>query len=243
MPIKAVLFDMFDTLMLIERDHAFYSPSLMRMYRYLNKNGMDVPFEKFNAVYIEARDRLYAKADLNFEEPHFNVRVSETLRSLGYNHDVSSSIVVEATGEFCEEFMTYVRIDENAQAMLKDLYGKYKLGIISNFAIPECVFKLLKTHGLDRLFEVIVVSAAVNKRKPSPEIFESTLKALGVSTAETVFVGDTIDADIEGAKAVGMRAIYIERRLQRESEKGCPDQTIKSLSELSLALERWENKR
>src|SRR4030066_629651 len=103
MPIKAVLFDMFDTLMLIEKNHEFYSPSLMRMYRYLKSNGIDVSFEKFDAAYIEVRDRLYAKADLNFEEPHFNVRVSETLKSLGYNYDVSNTMVTEATGEFCAE--------------------------------------------------------------------------------------------------------------------------------------------
>ena len=134
--------------------------------------------------------------------------------------------------------MKYVRIDQNAKAMLEELHGKYKLGIISNFAIPECVFKLLKADHLDELFDVVVVSAAVNKRKPSPEIFQSTLKALGVSASETVFVGDTIDADVEGPKAVGMKAIYIERREQKASEKFCPDQTIKSLRELPLALER-----
>jgi putative hydrolase of the HAD superfamily len=238
MPIKAVLFDMFDTLMLIEKNHEFYSPSLMRMYKYLNRNGIDVSFDKFNAAYIKVRDELYAKADLNFEEPHFNVRVAETLQSLGYNYDVSSSIVTEATSEFCEEFMTYVRIDENAEEMLKELHGKYKLGIISNFAIPECVLKLLKAHRLDKLFDVVVVSGAVNKRKPSPEIFHSTLKTLGVSASETVFVGDTIDADVEGAKAVGIKAVYIERRVQKESQKFCPDQTIKSLSELPSVLER-----
>jgi putative hydrolase of the HAD superfamily len=237
MPIKAVLFDMFDTLMLIEKNHEFYSPSLMRMYRYLNKNGIDVPFDKFNITYIEVRDALYAKADLNFEEPHFNVRVSETLKNLGYNYDVSSPLVTEATGEFCEEFMKYVRIDEKAEAMLKGLHGRYKLGIISNFAIPECVLKLLKVNNLNGLFDVVVVSAAVNKRKPSPEIFQNTLKALGVSASETVFVGDTIDADIEGPKTVGMKTIYIERRAQ-EIDKFVPDQTIKSLSELPLALER-----
>lgn len=236
MLIKAVLFDMFDTLMLIEKNHEFYSPSLMRMYNYLHKNGIDVTFDKFNAAYIEARDCLYAKADLNWEEPHFNVRVSEALNSLGYNYDVSSPLVAAATGEFCEEFMKYVRIDENAKAMLKGLHGKYKLGIISNFAIPECVLKLLKAAGIDMLFDVIVVSAAVNKRKPSPEIFTGALKMLGVSAAESVFVGDTIDADIEGPKAVGMNTIYIERRVQKASEKFCPDQTIKSLSELPLAL-------
>ena len=45
MPIKAVLFDMFDTLMLIRKNHDFYSPSLMRMYKYLNKNGINVPLK------------------------------------------------------------------------------------------------------------------------------------------------------------------------------------------------------
>jgi putative hydrolase of the HAD superfamily len=237
MPIKAVLFDMFDTLMLIEKNHEFYSPSLMRMYRYLSKNGVNVPFEKFYAAYIEARDRILAKADENFEEPHFNVRVFETLKKLGYNHDVSSPIVAAATNEFCEEFMTYVHIDENAKAMLTSLHGKYKLGIVSNFAIPECVFKLLKASSLDSFFDVVVVSAAINKRKPSPEIFETALKTLGVSAAEAVFVGDTMDADIEGAKAAGMRAIYVERRVQKESEKCSPDQTVKSLSELPRRLQ------
>ena len=237
MPIKAVLFDMFDTLMMIRKNNEFYSPSLMRMYRYLNKNGVNVSFDIFQKAYIKTRDELYAKADVNLEEPHFNVRVSETLKSLGYNYDVSSPIVAAATAEFCEEFMTFVYLDENTEKLLRTLHGKYKLGIISNFAIPECVDKLLKTHGLDKLFDAIVVSGAVNKRKPSPEVFKRTLKALGVSASETVFVGDTLDADIEGAKAVGMKAVYIERRIEKV-EQVRPDQTIKSLSELPMVLER-----
>jgi putative hydrolase of the HAD superfamily len=235
MPIKAVLFDMFDTLMLIEKNHEFYSPSLMRLYRFLNKNGINVPFEEFNAAYVKARDCLYAKADLNFEEPHFNVRISEALKNLGYKCAISNPLVIEATEEFCEEFMKYVRIDENALEMLNALHGKYKLGIISNFAIPECVLKLLKINNLNEFFDVVVISAAVNKRKPCPEIFNKTLKMLGVDASETTFVGDTVDADIEGAKAVGMRAIFIERRIQK-FDKVCPDQTIRSLSELPSAL-------
>jgi putative hydrolase of the HAD superfamily len=239
MPIKAILFDMFDTLMLIEKNHEFYSPSLIRMYNYLHKNGIDIPFDKFNEVYIKVRDALFVEADLNWEEPHFNVRVSQTLKNLGYDYDVTSPIVTAATNEFCEEFMKYVRIDQNAKTMLEKLHGKYKLGIVSNFAIPECVLKLLKADGLDGLFNAIVVSGAVNKRKPSPEIFKGALKMLDVSASETVFVGDTIDADVEGPKAVGMKVIYIERRVQKKSEKFSPDHTIKSLNELPLVLERY----
>jgi putative hydrolase of the HAD superfamily len=234
---KVVLFDMFDTLMLIEKNHEFYNPSLIRMYRFLLSKDITTTFEKFNYTYIRVRDDLYAKADLNLEEPHFNVRISETLKSLGYKFEASDPIVAEATDEFCEEFMKYVHIDKEAKKMLQMIHGKYKLGIISNFAIPECVLKLLKKSEIEKLFDVIVVSGAVNKRKPSEEIFKSTLKLMNVSPSETVFVGDTIDADIEGAKAVGIKAIYIERREQKQSEKFCPDKTIRSLSELPDVIE------
>ncbi len=239
MPLKAVLFDMFDTLMLIKRNHEFYSPSLMRMYRYLKTHGIDVSFEQFNAAYIAVRDHLYAEADLKWEEPHFNVRVAETLKSLGYDYDVSSSLVAAATGEFCAEFMTFVSMDPQAEVVLRSLHGNYKLGIVSNFAIPECVSKLLKAAGIDELFDVVVVSAAVNKRKPSAEIFKNALTMLGVSVPEAIFVGDTIDADIEGAKAIGMRAVYIERRPQEVSERFLPDRTIKSLGELPAVLKNF----
>ncbi len=101
------------------------------------------------------------------------------------------------------------------------------------------MLKLLETSGINGLFDVVVVSGAVNKRKPSQEIFKSTLKLMTLCPEEAVFVGDTIDADIEGAKAVGMKAIYIERRVQKASEKFSPDQTIKRLCELPSVLERF----
>jgi putative hydrolase of the HAD superfamily len=238
MRIKAVLFDMFDTLMLIEHEHAFYNPSLRRAHEFLVQNGVDVRFAVFRDAYIKARDALYVEADARMEEPHFNLRVANALQSLGYDFDVSSEMVSGATLAFCEEFMNYVRIDENAKEALEKLHGKYRLGIVSNFAIPECVSKLLEKHGLDVFFDVVVVSGAINKRKPSPEIFQKALEKLGVDASEAVFVGDTVDADIQGAKSAGMKTIYIERRAQKEAEQFCPDQTIKNLNQLTAALER-----
>jgi putative hydrolase of the HAD superfamily len=238
MPVQAVLFDMFDTLMLIIKDHEFYDYSLKRAHSFLVDNGVDVEFAVFHDAYIKARDALYVEADVLLEEPHFNLRIAKALESLGYSFDVQSEVVVGATNAFCEGFMEYVRIDDHAKSVLETLHGQYKLGIVSNFAIPECVDKLLERHGLDKLFDVVVVSGAVNKRKPCPEIFEKALEKLGVSAEDTVFVGDTVDADIEGAKNAGMTAIYIKRRPQKEVENACPDQTIKSLGELVAALER-----
>ncbi len=239
MTIKAVLFDMFDTLMMIRKNHDFYSPSLMRTYLFLNKKGIDVSFDTFQKAYIKSRDEIYAKVEANLEEPHFNFRISETLKSLSYDYNDSSPLVIEATNEFCDEFMKFVYLDPDTKNVLHSLHGKYKLGVISNFAIPECVNELLKTYGLANLLDVVVVSAAVNKRKPSPEIFLNTLKTLGVTADETVFVGDTLDADVEGAKGVGIKSVYIERRVEK-TVNAKPDITIKRLNELSSALKEIE---
>ena len=238
MRVKAVLFDMFDTLMLIEKNHAFYSPALRAAYEFLAKNGVSVGFQEFSRAYVEARDALYAEAEANLEEPHFNVRVAGALKRLGFDCGVSDGLVVGATNAFCEAFMKYVSIDKNAERMLRELHGKYRLGIVSNFAIPECVDRLLEKHGLAGFFDVVVVSGAVNKRKPNLEIFRNALEQLGVCAEEAVFVGDTVDADVQGAKAAGMRTIYIERRPQKDAETACPDQTIKNLKQLAAAIER-----
>ncbi len=147
-------------------------------------------------------------------------------------------MVCGATLAFCEEFMRYVRIDEHARIVLEKLYGKYKLGVVSNFAIPECVFRLLKRDGLAGFFAVVVVSGAVNRRKPRPEIFQRALEKLGVDAESVVFVGDTVESDIQGPQSIGMKTIYIERRAQKEIDKAIPDHAIKNLNQLLEAIER-----
>lgn len=248
MRIKAVLFDLFDTLLLIRDGEAFYTPSLKRLHEFLVNNGVHVNFEDFKRVYFEVRDNLYAEASKNFEEPHFNVRISQTLRKLGYNFQVSNPIVVGATMAFADEFMRFVCLDEDAPHVLQKLHGKYKLGIISNFAIPECVWNLLEKFELKKFFDLVLVSGAINKRKPCPKIFTKALETLNVNASEVVFVGDTPSMDVAGPKAVGIKAILIERRHSatdtpkslmwkpKEEPPLKPDNIIRSLKELPLIL-------
>jgi putative hydrolase of the HAD superfamily len=47
--------------------------------------------------------------------------------------------------------------------------------------------------------------------KPHPTIFEAALEFLGLRAADAVMVGDSLEEDIEGARALGMRAILIDR--------------------------------
>lgn len=245
MRVEAVLFDLFNTLVLLENDETFYMPSLKKLHDFLVKKDINISFEDFTRVYFDVRDKLYQEANKSLKEPHFNVRVSQTLQKLGYSLGVSNPIVVGAAQAFTDEFRKYIRLDDDALYVLKRLYGKYKLGIVSNLAIPELVSKLLLEFGLSRFFGVVVISGAINKRKPSPEVFEGALKTLGVEASRAIFVGDTLDIDIRGAKSAGLKAVLIERKpsppegsislVYKPPENGgkvAPDMVIKSLREL-----------
>jgi len=165
MQIEALLFDLFNTLVLLENDDAFYMPSLKRLHDYLVKNEIHVSFEDFVRVYFEVRDKLYEETSQSLEDPHFNIRVSRTLQNLGYKLEASHPTVIGATEAFCEEFMKYMRPDNDAVYVLEKLYKRYKLGIVSNLSIPECVPRLLEKFGLGRFFDVVVISGAINRRK------------------------------------------------------------------------------
>lgn len=232
MRLEAVLFDLFDTLLLLESDEAFYPPSFRKLHEFLIKNCVDIPFEDFKQSYFEVREKLYSETRKTLEEPHFNVRVSQTLRKLGHNFNESDLIVVGATMAFADEIIRYVHLDEDAIYVLQKLHRKYKLGLVSNFGIPECVRKLLKRYNLKRFFDAVFISGEINRRKPSPEIFERALEHLGVEASRAVFVGDTPSLDIEGPKAVGMRTILIKRRPLEENTAVKPDRVINRLTEV-----------
>lgn len=232
MKVEAVLFDLFDTLLLIEGGNTFYIPCLKRLHGFLVENGVNASFEKFKHAYFEVRDRLYMETLNSLEEPHFKVRVWQTLQKLGYNYSLTDSIVTGATEAFAEEFSKYVKIDEEAPTALEKLYGKYKLGIVSNFALPECARKLLEKFKMKRFFEAIVISGEINKRKPSPEIFKKALTTIKTEPSKTVFVGDTPSVDIEGAKNVGMKAILI---IRRTSATDCQLSLVRGLNQTKLS--------
>jgi putative hydrolase of the HAD superfamily len=84
--------------------------------------------------------------------------------------------------------------------------------------------------GIRLYFQVVLVSESVGVRKPDPKIFHMALEALQIEPSEAVFVGDNPLADVAGAKAVGMRAIWVEDDYWEEP--AIADSKISQLSDL-----------
>jgi len=99
----------------------------------------------------------------------------------------------------------------------------------------------MQTLGLD--VDIITTSEHLGFDKPSPKFFEGLLAQTGFSAAVSAYVGDRIDNDVLPAKAVGMTAVFLERgpwgRIHAKSADAArADIRITALSELAEALRR-----
>ena len=114
----------------------------------------------------------------------------------------------EIYGEWaaCRHFFLY----DDVEATLRALAGAgLKIGLISNTQRPLDEFAA--HFELRDLFSAAVSSAQLGYLKPHPAIFEAALAAIGVPAASAVMVGDSVKADIEGARQIGMRAVLLRR--------------------------------
>jgi putative hydrolase of the HAD superfamily len=111
-----------------------------------------------------------------------------------------------------------------------------RVGLVSN-AYEEDIDPILSKAGLKkRLFDVVVGVNTIKKAKPQPDIFRYALTKLDVTPEETIFVGDHIDNDYRGARAVGIHALLIERE-NRSKDDTSNFERINSLQEIFKFIE------
>jgi putative hydrolase of the HAD superfamily len=84
------------------------------------------------------------------------------------------------------------------------------LGVISNW--EEWLERLMVSLGIRDYFDVAVISGLAGHEKPDREIFLAALAAAGAQPGEAVHVGDSLRDDVEGAEAVGIRGILLDRK-------------------------------
>jgi FMN phosphatase YigB (HAD superfamily) len=85
----------------------------------------------------------------------------------------------------------------------------YRLATVTNRSLGGSPFREeLRQHGMLELFDAFAISCDDGWLKPAPQLFLKALDALGVRPEEAVMVGDSLRADVAGAKALGMVAVW-----------------------------------
>ncbi|WP_207533772.1 YjjG family noncanonical pyrimidine nucleotidase [Desertivirga arenae] len=102
---------------------------------------------------------------------------------------------------------TKTNLFPEAHETLKYLSSKYSLHLISN-GFKESTEMKIELSDLGKYFENIIISEVVGVNKPDKAIFEFALKSAGAKKEESLMIGDSLEADIRGALAFGIDAIY-----------------------------------
>lgn len=95
--------------------------------------------------------------------------------------------------------------------ILEYLVTKYNLHIITN-GFQEVQYLKLNNSGIKKYFSTVTTSEEVGLKKPHPVIFEIALKKACVSPQKSIMIGDSLEADIIGAKNAGMNTLFFNYR-------------------------------
>ena len=223
--VRAVVFDYGGTLTDSRPDLAGYSEMVTQE---LSDQGYSVEPSAFMAAFRESgRYRIQVRADrteltatdfFTYALDLLNIPPDESLieKLMKHYYDYNRPVFPDC--------LTY---------LLGELSEKYKVALLSNSWI-DAPRVIMERCGYAKWFDVILCSCDIGVPKPYPEIFLYLLDELGVSPGETLMVGDSIEADMKGALAVGMQTIWVET----PSKVLWTGPSVKSICDLPQILEQ-----
>ena len=241
-PIDTVLFDYGHTLISFDdRPHSLLVEAYEKVNRLLADTlERDVPaahvlIDKVSKAVDDAIQRDYAAG--RAEEVEIATIYDTALRGLGLELEPE---LIERVMELEQEgWLSSVHVGPDVIGTLEALRAQpVRLGIVSNAAyLPRLMRQQLAALGLANYFDAVTFSSEVGVRKPHPEIYADALKKLSADPARTLFVGDRVLEDVQGPKALGMRAV-LTREWRREDDPGVADFVIQRLGELPAIVAR-----
>lgn len=234
MPIRALLFDLDDTL--LETHHSHQEAMRISCERAAAQHPewtVDRLRSVFITTYRELEDRLET-GELEFpSQTPYRVRTWEdTLRACGLSPDLGE----ELAHVYLQERRSRYRLYDDVPAALDLLARDYRLVMVTN-GISDLQREKVAAVGLERWFDRIVVSGEVRSWKPDSRIFQHALALAEVPSAEALMIGDNLERDVAGALGVGIRAAWIRRYEHLAPIAGIePHLTIADLPALAHAL-------
>jgi putative hydrolase of the HAD superfamily len=107
----------------------------------------------------------------------------------------------------------------------------FPLALCTN-GVPDLQREKIDATGIAKYFTEIVISGEVGYGKPSRDIYELVLSRLGARQEFTWNIGDSLERDIQGAKALGIKTVWVNRHGLPRDESIVPDIEVSNLKQL-----------
>ena len=196
-----VFFDLDHTLWDFERNSA------LTFEKILDENKIGVALQDFLKVYVPANYafwKLYREEKITKSELRYQ-RLKSVFDKLEIT--VTDDMINHLADEYILYLSSHKHLFPGTIELLKYLKGNYKLHIITN-GFQEIQDKKLRNSKIDEYFNIVVNSEMAGVKKPNPIIFELALQKANTKADKSLMIGDSLEADIQGALSVGMHALH-----------------------------------
>ena len=254
--IKAILFDLDETLILDEPvvQHAFYTTAQTvtrdkvkiqalshAAETHAKRLWQTIPplaLEYAKRIGHSALEGLWAEYNLSLEPERLLEKAMSEIKVMCWAQALEETDLTGDAVELSERWSALrsrYPLYPDADELLSILFGKYKLGIVTN-GIAGLQRKKWYGGGLETWFDAVVISGEVAIGKPEKGIFEWIAKELEVSLDECVMVGDNSDRDVQGGINAGMKTVWLDRGFKPKTAQASFE--CKQLLEILPWLER-----
>ena len=217
--VKDIFFDLDHTLWDFDKN------SMLAFKRVFKKFKITIEFDAFLKIY-EPINVEYWKKYREDKVSKENLRRGRLIDSFNFFDLIyTTEKIDEIADAYIQELPFDNHLFEGALEILDYLILKYKLHIITN-GFEEVQHKKLKNSGIDCYFSTVTTSEEVGLKKPNPKVFLTALNKANSLPAQSVMIGDSLEADILGANNIGMQTIFYNYRNESISKK------IKSIDSL-----------
>jgi len=238
--IRGVLFDLGDTLVHLDRPwDEIFEAEVKSLDSYLTDSRVNTRIPKFSTVFVRAFEEATSKANLYRIEIPMEEIITKALSKFGVNAPDPDFISGAAAAYYRPEIESWQLFPDALDTLTALEQDGYLLGIVSNAKSELQVNGILRKFDLSRFFKSIIISASLRIRKPRAEIFLKALDGLNLRPKETVFIGNSVDADVLGPKSVGIHTIHVRREPPDHALILGPEATVTSLTDALKTLYNW----
>ncbi|WP_373075102.1 YjjG family noncanonical pyrimidine nucleotidase [Zeaxanthinibacter enoshimensis] len=200
--IKDIFFDLDHTLWDFEKNSA------LTFEKILAENQVQIDTSEFMRTYApinmalwkKYREERIGKADLRYQ------RLKKTFKALKY--PAKKDLIYRLSDQYIEHLASFNHLLPHTQDILEYLKPHYRMHIITN-GFQEVQERKMRQSKIFDYFEHMINSEMAGVKKPNPWIFQLALKRTGAIPGQSMMIGDNLEADILGAKALGFHTIHL----------------------------------
>jgi putative hydrolase of the HAD superfamily len=199
--ITDIFFDLDHTLWDFDKNSELTFESIFKYYK------VDLPLGDFLEVYLPVNRKywkLFREGKIEQENLRFH-RLSEVFETLKFT--ASDKLIDDLSRAYIDHLPNNNHLFPNTFEVLNYLSKNYKLHIITN-GFYDVQHKKLGNSKLSPYFKTITTSEDAGVKKPNRIIFEYALDLAKTKHSQSIMIGDSLEADVEGAKAIGIDAIF-----------------------------------